>query len=95
MSDKLVIFKHETGIGVLCPTEEALKTHTLEEIAKRDVPEGKKFKIIDRSDLPADRVFREAWDVNESDLTDGVGDVGQHFVTEEGHPDYVEPEGEE
>ena len=51
MSDKLVIFKHETGIGVLCPSEEALKTHTLEEIAKRDVPEGKKFKIIDRSDL--------------------------------------------
>ena len=30
-----------------------------------------------------------------TDLTDGVGDVGQHFVTEEGHPDYVEPEEEE
>lgn len=95
MTDKLIIFKHETGIGVLCPTIPELKIHTLEEIAKRDVPEGKKFKIIDRSDLPADRVFRDAWDVNESDLTDGVGDVGQHYVTEKGHPDYVEPEEEE
>ena len=47
MSDKLVIFKHETGIGVLCPSEEELKIHTLEEIANRDIPEGKKYKIID------------------------------------------------
>ena len=96
MSDKLIIFKpDEGGVAVICPTEDALENHTLEEIAKRDVPEGKKFKIIDRSDLPVDRVFRDAWDANESDLTDGVGDVGQLFPTDKGHPDYVEPEGEE
>ena len=33
----------------------------------------KKYKIIDSSDLPEDRYFRDAWDIDESELTDGVG----------------------
>lgn len=41
-------------------------------IAKKDIPSGVKFKIIDVSDLPDDRTFRMAWT---SDFTeyDGVG----------------------
>ena len=49
------------------------KIYTIEEIAKKDVPTGKKYKIIDDSDVPTDRSFRDAWTVSESDLTDGVG----------------------
>ena len=49
------------------------KIYTIEEIAKKDVPTGKKYKIIDDSDVPTDRSFRNAWTVSESDLTDGVG----------------------
>ena len=47
---------------------------TTEEIAKKDVPTGAKYKIVSVSDLPTDRSFRNAWVVNESDLTDGVGE---------------------
>tara|TARA_B100000212_G_scaffold339733_1_gene318790 strand:- start:915 stop:1151 length:237 start_codon:yes stop_codon:yes gene_type:complete len=49
------------------------KNWTLEEIAKKDVPTGKKYKIVEDSDIPTDRSFRDAWTVSESDLTDGVG----------------------
>ena len=49
------------------------KNWTLEEIAKKDVPTGKKYKIVEDSDIPTDRSFRDAWTVSESDLIDGVG----------------------
>ena len=42
------------------------KTETDEEfikwIADKDVPSGKQFKIIDVSDIPEDRTFRNAWE---------------------------------
>ena len=37
------------------------------------VPKGCKFKIVEDSDIPSDRTFRDAWEVAESELTDGVG----------------------
>ena len=36
-----------------------------EEIAAKDVPEGKPFKIIDTADVPTDRTFRNAWEYQE------------------------------
>ena len=52
---------------------ETNKVWTIEEIAKKDVPTGLKYKIIEDSDVPTDRSFRGAWTVDESELTDGVG----------------------
>ena len=46
---------------------------TLEELAQKDVPTGLKYKIVEDSDIPSDRSFRNAWEVAESELTDGVG----------------------
>ena len=46
---------------------------TIEEIAAKDVPTGKKYKIVEDSDVSTDRAFRDAWTADESDLTDGVG----------------------
>ena len=48
-------------------------TYTAEEVAVKDVPKGKKYKIVEDSDIPSDWSFRDAWTVSESDLTDGVG----------------------
>ena len=68
-----------TNISVLFPvlTEINSKTgkpFTVDEIAKKDVPTGLKYKIIEESALPTDRSFRDAWTVDEADLTDGVGE---------------------
>ena len=74
-----IIFTGEDGIvNVLIPVlkdinPETGKVWTVEEIAKKDVPTGKKYKIVEDSEIPTDRSFRDAWVVNESDLTDGEG----------------------
>tara|TARA_B100000212_G_scaffold339074_1_gene316772 strand:+ start:920 stop:1156 length:237 start_codon:yes stop_codon:yes gene_type:complete len=74
-----IIYKQDSGIvAIVDPvlTEKNPSTgveYTIEEIAAKDVPTGKKYKIVDDSDVPTDRAFRDAWTVDDSDLTDGVG----------------------
>jgi len=46
---------------------------TMEELAQKDVPTELKYKIVENSDIPRDRLFRNAWEVDEAILTDGVG----------------------
>ena len=70
---QVIIFKNdEGGVSVIHPTPEALAIYGIEAIALKDVPAGKAYKIIDASELP-DRELRAQWDVDEADLTDGVG----------------------
>ena len=67
-----IIYKTPEGtVTVLHPTQEW--TGTMEEVAKKDVPTGLKYKIVEDSDIPSDRSFRNAWEVDEAELTDGVG----------------------
>lgn len=69
-----IIYKtDEGGVAVIVPTDEALRSHTIQEIAEKDVPAGKPFKIVSLDDIPSDRTFRNAWEADEADLTDGVG----------------------
>ena len=75
MSDttKRIIYKQDDGIAAIIVP--AANCHlTVEQIAKKDVPTGKKYKIVDVSGISSDRSFRDAWTVDESDLTDGVGE---------------------
>jgi len=64
-----IIYPNETGIAVITPTGEL----SLEETAKKDVPTGVKYKIIDASDLPKERDFRNAWEFDFTTDFDGVG----------------------
>jgi len=76
---KKIIYRQDNGsVSVLLPiiTEinpDTKVAYTVEEIAKKDVPTGYKYKIVEDTDVPTDRSFRDAWTVDESDLTDGVG----------------------
>lgn len=66
-----IIYKNDNGgVSVIIPCDCGL---TIEQIAAKDVPTGKPFKIVDAADIPADRSARDLWAVNEADLTDGVG----------------------
>ena len=60
------------GVSVICPSPNW--KGTIDELAKKDVPTGKKYKIVDTSTISSDRSFRNAWEVDESKLTDGVGE---------------------
>ena len=71
---QVIIYKQDNGVvAIVRPTQEALDLYGIEAIAQKDVPAGKPYKIIDAADLPADRSARNAWTVDESLLTDGVG----------------------
>lgn len=75
-----IIYKNDNGgVSVVIPTDEALDQHTIQEIAVKDVPAGKPFKIVSVSDIPSDRAERDAWTVDEADLTDGVGGESNEF----------------
>tara|TARA_Y100001951_G_scaffold89577_1_gene82098 strand:- start:281 stop:520 length:240 start_codon:yes stop_codon:yes gene_type:complete len=73
---KKIIYKNDDGgVAVIIPTNEGLeKLGGIDNLAKRDVPTGKKYKIVDESEILSDRTFRNAWEIDESELTDGVGD---------------------
>jgi hypothetical protein len=75
-----IIYNQDNGVvAVLIPTQEALDAHGIQAIAIKDVPAGKPFKIVDAADIPSDRSDRDAWTVDEADLTDGVGGVSNEF----------------
>ena len=79
-------------MSVIAPSPNCLQEHTIEEIAAKDVPTGKPYKIVSVDDIPSDRTFRSAWEVDEADLTDGVGGKHDVFITDPQHPDYATKE---
>ena len=69
-----IIYKNEhSDIVIVHPTEEALLIMTIEEIADKDVPTGVAYAIVEDSEIPTDRTFRNAWTIDEAILIDGVG----------------------
>lgn len=71
---QVILYKQDNGVvAIIRPTQEALALYGIEAIAAKDVPAGKPYKIVDASELPEDRSQRDAWTVDDADLTDGVG----------------------
>ena len=69
-----IIYKNSNGIvAVAHPAQEISDVSELLEVAKKDVPTGSPFAIVEDSEIPTDRTFRDAWTVDDSILTDGVG----------------------
>jgi hypothetical protein len=58
MNQRIVYQNDEGGISIIVPADCGL---TIEEIAVKDVPEGKTYHIVDVSEIPTDRTFRNAW----------------------------------
>ena len=69
-----IIFKNEdNSISVITPTQEALALYGIEAIAQKDVPHNLPYKIVEDDVIPTDREFRNAWTIDDAELTDGVG----------------------
>tara|TARA_R100000152_G_C6593697_1_gene53268 strand:+ start:209 stop:412 length:204 start_codon:yes stop_codon:yes gene_type:complete len=59
-SDKVIIYHNdEGGISIIGPADKSILT--LEQIQAKCVPSGKTSYIVNRSELPTDRTFRNAW----------------------------------
>ena len=70
MNKRIIYQNDEGGVAIIAPN---LEFGTIEQIAAKDVPTGKPYKIVDEADIPTDRQWRAEWTVDEVDLTDGVG----------------------
>jgi hypothetical protein len=62
MNQRIIYPNDNGGVSILIPTPEYLAEHTIEELAAKDVPAGKPYKIVDVADIPSDRTFRNAWE---------------------------------
>jgi hypothetical protein len=70
--NRIIYQNDEGGVSIITPSPSALATMTIEEIALKDVPAGKPFKIVTTDDIPSDRTFRNAWEADMSS-PDGTG----------------------
>ena len=59
MNQRIIYPTDDGGVAIIVPADCGL---TIEEIAAKDVPDGKPYKIVDISDIPTDRTFRNAWE---------------------------------
>jgi hypothetical protein len=76
---KVIIFKNEDGgVGVMYPVQHYVDLYGIDAVARKDVKAGTPFKIIDTEQLPMD-IDQARWDVDEADLTDGVGSESNEF----------------
>lgn len=63
MNQRIIYPTDNGGVAVIVPAPNS--GLSLEEIAAKDVPNGKPFKIVDVADIPQDRTFRNAWEYQE------------------------------
>jgi hypothetical protein len=70
---KRIIYQNDDGgVSIIIPSPSALATMTIDDIALKDTPAGKPFKIVATEDIPSDRTFRNAWEADFSS-PDGTG----------------------
>ena len=63
-SDYRFIYENdEGGISIVCPSDNC--GLTLDEIKAKDCPSGKTVYTVDKSAIPTDRSFRNAWTYTE------------------------------
>jgi hypothetical protein len=67
MNQRIIFPNDDGGVSVIVPAAEC--GLTIEQIAAKDVPAGKPFKIVEASDIPVDRTFRAAWTADFSEVT--------------------------
>jgi hypothetical protein len=60
MNQRIIYPTDDGGVAVIVPAPES--GLSIQEIAAKDVPAGKPFKIVDVADIPEDRTFRNAWE---------------------------------
>jgi len=60
MNQRIIYPTDDGGVAVIVPAPDC--GLTIDEIAAKDVPDGKPFQIVDVADVPSDRTFRAAWE---------------------------------
>ena len=64
MNSRIIYPTDDGSVAIIVPAPEwlAQEGNTMEVLAQMRVPEGKPYKIVDVTDIPSDRTFRNAWE---------------------------------
>ncbi len=68
MNQRIIYPTDDGGVAVIVPAPEC--GMSLQEIAAKNVPAGKPWKIVDAADIPATREFRDAWTADFTEVTE-------------------------
>jgi hypothetical protein len=68
MENRIVFQTNDGTVAVIIP----VSGESILDIAKRDVPKGLPFKIVNESIVPTERTFRSAWELGQF-IPDGYG----------------------
>ena len=60
MNSRILYPTDDGGVAIIVPAADC--GLTIEQIAAKDVPAGKSYKIVDVADIPTERLFRNAWE---------------------------------
>lgn len=63
MNKRIIYLTDDGGVAIIIPAPGC--GLTIEEIVAKDVPAGVQYKIVDVSEIPTDRTFRDAWEYQE------------------------------
>lgn len=78
--DWVIIFNNHQGkLRVTYLAPEVVAERGLKNVAESIVPEGLPYKLIHENELPSDRLFLDAWEVDSALLTDGIGKSNHVF----------------
>ncbi len=76
-----IIYQTEEGLSIVIPTGEL----SVAEVARKDVPAGVNYWIVEDSEIPTDRTFRNAWELGDSlGAPDGQGIGSDAWFAEQG-----------
>lgn len=74
MQKRIVYQLNGSPVVVIIPCECGL---SIEQIGEKDVPAGVPFWIVPSSSIPADRTFRNAWDLDVASMGEPSGFGGE------------------
>lgn len=81
MTKRIIYQNNNGGVALITPAMNC--GLTVEEIARKDVPAGQRYAILDTADVPTDFTFFDAWEVEHGNLNDGVGIGPQAWFIEQ------------
>jgi len=59
-----IVFRNpDNSVGIISPVSSVVEEYGLTALAEKDVPAGFPFWIVEDSQIPLDRTFRDAWEV--------------------------------
>ena len=77
---RIIFENQDKSIGILIPTQECIDLFGIEAIAKKDVPSGLPYWIVNDDFIPQDRTFRGAWEIDKESMVEPHG-YGHQYNT--------------